>query len=276
MPEGDTIYRAARTLHRALAGSAVTRFETQLAKLAAADDQSPLVGRIIQSVEARGKHMLITFSGALILRTHMRMHGSWHLYRHGERWRASRGDARLVVETAAWVAVGFKVPEAELMTAEAATRHQALSALGPDLLGEAPDLDAAQGRLTSVPGMPIAEALLKQQFVAGLGNVYKSELMYICRLHPSQPAGTIRSAQIARLLQTAQKLMRFNVRESSSGLSGGRNTTGRLNPRERVWVYRRTGKPCLTCGDAIRTRREADTRSTYWCPTCQVLEPLRP
>jgi endonuclease-8 len=273
MPEGDTIFRAARTLHRALAGEVITRFETQLAKLAVVDDQSPIAGRRIESVEARGKHLLMTLSDALILRTHMRMHGSWHLYRAGERWRGSRADARVVIETATRIAVGFKVPEAEFLTPDAAGRHPALSALGPDLLGDAPDLVAAQARLTSVPEMPIAEGLLRQQFVAGLGNVYKSELLYICRLHPSQPAATIPATTLARLLRMAQKLMRLNVSESSTVFGRqGRNTTGRLNPRESVWVYRRTGKPCLTCGTAIRTRRESDTRSTYWCPACQILD----
>ncbi len=271
MPEGDTIFRSARTLARGLIGQVVTRFDTQFAHLSVVHDQSAITGRTIQAVEARGKHLLMQFSDDLVLRTHMRMHGSWHLYRPGERWRQPRLNARIVVGTTDWVAVGFDVPDAEFLTSAKLEAHRALSALGPDLLSAAPDLAAAQARFTAEPDRPIAEALLRQQLVAGLGNVYKSELLYICRLHPDQPVGTIPGATLATLLRTAVRLLRLNVNAGGLVVGGSRrNTTGRLNPREGLWVYRRTGKPCLTCGTPIRTRREPDARTTYWCPTCQV------
>ena len=270
MPEGDTIFRSARALSRALAGHVVTRFDTQFAHLSVVHDQSPVTGRVVDAVEAHGKHLLIRFSGDLILRTHMRMHGSWHLYRPGGRWRQSRLNARVVIETADSVAVAFDVPDAEFLTSTALDAHRALSSLGPDLLAEAPDIGEAQARLRHEPDLPIVEALLRQDLVAGLGNVYKSELLYIARLHPDTPVRAISSDALTTVLRTAVKLMRLNVSESA--LAGGgvtRNTTGRMNPRERVWVYRRTGKPCLRCGTPIRTRRERDSRTTYWCPGCQ-------
>ena len=134
MPEGDTIFRAARTLHRALAGSPVTRFESAFPALNRIDDDRPLAGRTIESVAARGKHLLMTFSGDLVLRTHMRMHGSWHIYRSGERWQRPARDMRIVVETARFVAVGFNVPVAEFLSGRELSRHPQLGALGPDLL----------------------------------------------------------------------------------------------------------------------------------------------
>src|SRR5512134_4052928 len=113
MPEGDTIHRAARTLHMALAGKTVVRFETVLPQLARVDEDAPLAGRMIERVEASGKNLLMHFSGDLHLHTHMRMHGSWHIYRPGERWRMPRRAMRVVIETAEWVAVAFNVPVAE-------------------------------------------------------------------------------------------------------------------------------------------------------------------
>src|SRR6185295_9025186 len=128
MPEGDSIFRAARTLHRALAGSRVTRFESALPALNRIDDDRPLAGRTIESVSARGKHLLMTFSGDLVLRTHMRMNGSWHIYRPGERWRRPARDMRVLVETARFVVVGFNVPVAELLTGRELSRHRELEA----------------------------------------------------------------------------------------------------------------------------------------------------
>jgi endonuclease VIII len=270
VPEGDTIFRSARSLSRALVGHDVTRFDTQFAHVSVVHDQSPVTGRVVEAVEARGKHLLIGFSGDLILRTHMRMHGSWHLYRPGERWRQSRLNARIVIETSDSVAVAFDVPDAEFLTRAALDAHRVLSALGPNVLAEAPDLGEAQARLRRDPDLPIAEALLRQDLVAGLGNVYKSELLYTARLHPDTPVRAISPEALATVLRTAVKLMRLNVSESPLATGGTRrNTTGRMNPRERVWVYRRTGKPCLICGTPIRTRRERDSRTTYWCPDCQ-------
>src|SRR5262245_19418442 len=142
MPEGDTIFRAAQTLQRALGGASVTRFESVYPALTRVDHARPLAGRTIESVESRGKHVLMTFSGDLVLRTHMRMHGSWHLYRPGERWHRPRRDMRILIVTAAFEAVGFNIPDAEFVTVRELTHHAKLGALGPDLA--ATDFDRAE------------------------------------------------------------------------------------------------------------------------------------
>src|SRR4030088_88015 len=136
MPEGDTIYRAARAMQRAIGGKVVTGFETGLARLARVNEDTPLVGRIVEKVESRGKWCLIFFSGDLILVTHMLMSGSWHLYRPGERWQMGRGRMRVVIRTADWEAVGFNVPVAEFYTARSLERSDQAPKLGPDILSK--------------------------------------------------------------------------------------------------------------------------------------------
>ena len=136
MPEGDTIFRAARAMHRALAGDQVTRFETAYAHLDRVNVDTPVVGRTVSRVESAGKHHLIVFSGDLILRTHMRMHGSWHLYRHGEQWWRSARSMRVRLDTAKWVAVAFNAPVAEFITSKALRTSDADAKLGPYLMGE--------------------------------------------------------------------------------------------------------------------------------------------
>jgi endonuclease-8 len=271
MPEGDTIFRAARTLHRALAGRIVTAFHTQLAQLAVVDRRAPISGRTVTGVEARGKHLLMTLSGDLVLRTHMRMHGSWHVYRPGERWRAPRRDARIVLTTDEWVAIAFSVHDAEFLTAEALLRHERLTALGPDLLSADVDLPDARRRLREAPVRHVAEALLHQQSIAGLGNVFKSELLFLCRVYPFTPVSRVPDSTLDCLLTRGQALIRLNVEERSmvGGATAGRLTTGRLNPRETLWVYDRAGQPCFRCAGPISSAMETDGRRTYWCPVCQ-------
>ncbi|ODS52716.1 MAG: hypothetical protein ABS36_16910 [Acidobacteria bacterium SCN 69-37] len=271
MPEGDTLARTARTLARALEGRRVSAFETQLSPLAVADRRMPVAGRTIESVEARGKHLLMAFSGGWVLRTHLRMHGSWHIYRPGERWRAPRHRARIVITTPEWIAIAFDVVDAELIAAANLVRHARLRALGPDLLAATPDLVEARTRLRSVDAPHIAAALLSQQAVAGIGNVYKSELLFLERIDPFTPVDEVDDAAIDALLARARRLLQLNAAESSIAGAGhgGRVTTGRLNPRERLWVYGRSGRPCFRCGTSIASRSETGGRRTYWCPRCQ-------
>jgi endonuclease VIII len=184
MPEGDTIFRAARAMNQALAGKIVTRFESVLPKLKRVDEDAPLAGRTIESVTSAGKWNLILFSGDLILLTHMRMNGSWHLYRPGERWQRSRNDMRIVIETADFVAVGFNVPVAEFHTAESLQRKPELRSLGADLLSDDFDAETARARLRSQREEEIGIALLNQRVMAGIGNVYKSEVCFACNVNP--------------------------------------------------------------------------------------------
>jgi len=272
VPEGDTIFRAAQTLHRALAGSIVTRFESVFPALNRIDHDRPLAGRTIESVSARGKHLLMAFSGDLVLRTHMRMHGSWHIYRPGERWQRSAHDMRIVVQTSSFVAVGFNVPIAELLTGRDLSRHKELQALGQDLLAASFDEDEVLRRLRSHDGDAIADALLNQRIVAGIGNVFKSEILFIARIHPFQTAGALSDDDLRRIVGESRRQLRANVLTRSQTLSPafGRRTTRSLDPGAKLWVYSRGGKPCRICGTSIQARKTGlDARLTYWCPTCQ-------
>jgi endonuclease-8 len=274
MPEGDTIYRTARTLHRALAGRKVTAFETGFAHLAVVHENTPITERTVERVEARGKHLLMRFSGGLTLRTHMRMSGSWHVYRPGEPWQRARSAARVVVGTDAFVAVGFNVPVAEFVSDTDAPRDAAITGLGPDLLAETFDVDEAVDRLRTNRHATVAEALLDQRAVAGIGNVFKSELLFLAGLWPFAAPADVTPARWRAIVDDARRLLRANVVDHAAAgfatSSGMRRTTGRLDPRARLWVYERQGRPCRRCGTRIEMRRQGDlNRSTYFCPACQ-------
>lgn len=273
MPEGDTIFRAARTLHRALAGKIVTRFESVFPALTRVHEDTPITGRTVELVTARGKHLLIRLSGDLTLRTHMRMNGSWHIYRPGEAWQRSRRDMRIVLATSDFVAVGFSIPVAEWLRTSAAGRHEELRKLGPDLLADDFDAAEAERRLRERGDTPIADALLNQRVMAGIGNVYKSEVLFACRVDPFALVRTLSDEQLSCLIATARKFLRANVSEGLAPMStylGFRKTTGRSDPTERLWVYGRAGDPCRRCGTAVKISKQGrDARLTYWCPACQ-------
>jgi endonuclease-8 len=274
MPEGDTIFRAARTLHRALAGKPVVQFESVFPALTRVHVDSPLTNQTIENVSAVGKHLLIRFSGGVVLRTHMRMNGSWHIYRAGERWQRSRRDMRIVVATADFVAVGFNIPVAEFVTERKLPKHQELARLGPDLLSEGFDPAEAGARIRARPREMIADVLLNQRVMAGIGNVYKSEVLFACRINPFTPVGALDDAAIDCLISTARRFLVANVRTSVPPMttySGLRRTTRRDNPGERLWVYGRAGLPCRRCGAAIALKKHGTgARLTYWCPACQL------
>jgi endonuclease-8 len=274
VPEGDTIYRAARALGQALEGKVVTRFETALAPLASVDDDAAVAGRTVDRVESRGKWLLIHFSGDLILATHMRMSGSWHLYRLGERWRRSRREMRAVVATAGFEAVAFNVPVAKFYTADTLARHSEIPKLGPDLLSAVFAEDEAKARLLAHGDQEIANVLLNQRVMAGLGNVYKSEVLFACGVHPFRRVGTLTPAEIDCILERARRFLEANVKDGADGgmvtYTGLRRTTRASDPGARLWVYRRQGKECRRCGAKIVMQRQGPgARSTYWCPVCQ-------
>jgi endonuclease-8 len=278
MPEGDTIYRAARALQRAIGGKMVTGFETGLAKLARANDDAPLVGRMVEKVESRGKWLLIYFSGDLILVTHMLMSGSWHLYRIGERWRMGRARMRVVIRTEDWEAVAFNVPIAEFHTARSLERSSQVPKLGPDILaGEFTGAGgverlAAYGR--EYPEAEIGVVLLNQRVMAGLGNVYKSEVAFAAGVNPFRAMRTINAKEMATMVDFAQRYMKANVVDGKGDgivtYAGNRRTTHAMNREERLWVYRRMGEECRRCGAVVKMRKQGEqARSTYWCPVCQ-------
>ena len=273
MPEGDTIFRAARTLHRALAGKPVVRFESVFPHLTRVHDDTPLTGRTVDEVRAAGKHVLMQFSGDLLLRTHMRMNGSWHIYRPGEPWQRPRRSMRIVVGTSDFEAVGFDIPVAEMIRGKDLHRHEELRKLGPDLLGETFDAEEAARRIRARGDTEIADVLLNQRVLAGIGNVYKSEVLFACGVSPFAHVASLDDDRVACLVDTARRFLRANVTDHLAAMTtytGFRRTTRRADPTERLWVYGRAGDPCRKCGTPIRIRAQGrDARLTYWCERCQ-------
>jgi len=243
-------------MHRVLAGHPVTRFDTAYAHLDRVNVDTPIVGRTVEKCGSVGKHLLIWFSGDLILRTHMRMNGSWHLYPAGQRWRRPRRDMRVVVATADFEAVAFNVPVAELHTGASLTRNEDLRHLGPDLLAEEFDAAEAVRRMRERGSEAMADVLLNQRVMAGLGNIYKSEVLFLRGVSPFTPASALTDEELAGIIETARKVMRINVRPEGRG--------------DRLWVYGRAGQPCRRCRTRIEMRKQGmDARVTFWCPQCQ-------
>jgi endonuclease-8 len=274
MPEGDTLHRTATVLREALVGREVTAASGGVGRVAL----GRVVGSRVERVEARGKHLLVSFSDGRTLHTHLRMHGSWHRYRPGERWRRPVERAVAVVEVAGAVAVCFDAPTVELIDSRAVSIHPALSALGPDLAADSADLDEAFRRLrhASRAAIPIGDALLDQRAAAGLGNVYRSEVCYVERVDPFAPVGSLDDQTLRRLLVTGARLLRANLegpsRTTTPDPSGAPpSSSTRRPPGRRLWVYGRAALPCRRCGTLIRTSVSGELRRpVYWCPTCQT------
>ncbi|MEX1170247.1 MAG: DNA-formamidopyrimidine glycosylase family protein [Chloroflexota bacterium] len=269
MPEGDTLYRTAAGLRPYLVGRTVTA--ARAAGPGAVPQVHRIVGRQIDAVESIGKNLLIRFDNGLELRTHLRMNGTWHRYRPGERWRRPPGRARLVIEVPGAVAVCFDAPVVELLEQRVASIHPPLAGLGPDLL--APDFDGAEAlrrlRDPARAAASIAEALTDQRALAGIGNVYKSETLWLERISPFARVADLDDATLARLVETAHRLLVVNATATRGPervtTAGDRGAPGPL------YVYRRTGRPCRRCATPIVSGRQgADLpRTTYWCPSCQ-------
>jgi len=277
MPEGDTIFRTARNLGRALEGKPVTAFRSTFPWLTRFNDDTPLAGQTIDKVEARGKWLLVHFSGGGILASHLLMNGRWHIYRRGERWQLAHIHMRIVIENEQYQAIGFRVPVARMHTQQSLDRDLRVAVAENDLLRKEFDAAAALERLRSRPDEAIADALLDQSVLAGVGNVFKSEICFVNGLHPFRPVGTLTRDEAAAAIVSAQKLLRANVLEDSGDTivtyrGQQRRTTHASDPSQSLWVYGRNGEPCRRCGEPIRRRIQgADARVTFWCPRCQPM-----
>lgn len=226
-----------------------------------------VVGSRVTSVEPHGKHMLIAFDNGLVLHTHLRMGGTWHRYAPGERWRMAAWKARVVLEVPGHVVVCFNAPVAELMPARATALHPALAALGPDLITADFDADQAFTRLRARADVEIAEALLDQRVMAGIGNVYKSETLFIERINPWTHVASLTDEQVQKVIATAHRLLLENA---APGRPQRTTTRGDPHAHGNEYVYGRAHKPCTRCATPIRVQRQgALNRSTYWCPKCQ-------
>ena len=278
MPEGDTIFRASRALGRALAGRTITAFRSAYPLLTRFNDDTPLIGQTVDRVESRGKWVLMHFSGGSTLATHMLMNGSWHIYKPGEKWQAPLSAARIVIETADYVAVGFNVPVAEMHTADSLRRERRIPAAKGDLLNADFDTETAVARIRSEADGELGDVLLRQRVMAGVGNVFKSEVCFATGLNPFRKVGTLTEAQVRAVVAVARKQLAANVMEDSGDRivtwrGVGRRTTRTSDPSESLWVYGRAGQPCRKCTTPIEQRMQGvDARITFWCPNCQVLK----
>ncbi len=277
MPEGDTIFRTARSLGRALIGKPVTAFRSTFPLLTRVNDDTPLAGQTVESVEARGKWLLISFSGGGILASHLLMSGRWHIYRHGERWQLARIHMRIVIENGEYQAVGFRVPVAEMHTARTLARSAKIPRAENDALSAEFDAGAALERLLNCLDEALADALLDQRVLAGVGNVFKSEICFVNGLNPFRKVGTLTRAEATAAIASAQRLLKANVLEDSGDTivtfrGQQRRTTHASDPGASLWVYGRADEPCRRCGELIRRRIQgADARVTFWCPRCQPM-----
>jgi endonuclease-8 len=277
MPEGDTLFRTAEVLRRALLGERVlaARGRPGGARLAR------VVGSRVQDVAAQGKHLLVGFDVGLTLHTHLGIKGSWHRYAPGERWRRAASSAVAVIETDRCVAVCFAAPRVELLDSRALSMHPQLSTLGPDLLADGPDVEAGVARLRAHDraGWTIGDALLDQSAVAGIGNVYRSEVLFCTRLDPFTLVGSVPDEILRLVLTTSHALLRVNLDGGDrvtvpDALGAPPGASAGLRPRPERWVYRRAGRPCRRCGTRIRSHALGQPpRLVYWCPTCQGTPP---
>ncbi len=259
MPEGDTIFRTAVRLRSVLLEKKIVEAASREPNI----DAEKISSSTVERVEARGKHLLIGFDNRLVLHSHMGMTGSWHVYAPGEPWRKPERRAAVVLQCEDVIAVCYSPKLIELLTADALRRHRYLQRLGPDLLGGEINTDEIIRRFRVHDPTPIGQAVLNQTIVCGIGNVYKSETLFLTGIDPFAAVATLDDTQIVSLVQKARELMLAN-------LEGYPRTTRRSLDGRRAWVYGRAGEPCFQCGTVIQMQRQGDLgRSTYWCPKCQ-------
>ena len=268
MPEGDSVYREAALLHEALAGRPLLSTDFRVPAFATAD----FAGHTVDRAQARGKHLLIHIGDAVV-HSHLKMEGVWHLYprgpgQSGPRWRRPAHTARSVLTTEHHQAVGFSLGELHLFTEREALDH--LAHLGPDLLGEDWDPAAAEHRLRSQPDRAIGVALLDQRNLAGVGNVYRSEICFLAGVHPDTPVDAV--PDLSRIIDLAHRLLQINK------LRSRRSTIGTPSAAVQYWTYGRGGKLCMRCqsriarshsGEESQRKAAQEDRVIYVCPSCQ-------
>jgi endonuclease-8 len=255
MPEGDVVWAAARRLHDALAGRELTRSDFRVPRLATTD----LTGRAVNAVLSRGKHLLTRVDGDLTVHTHLRMDGSWRI-RPATAPVPRDHRVRLVLANAEWQAVGYSLGIVELV--RTSQEDRVVGHLGPDLLG--PDWDTAEAvrRLLEAPERAVGEALLDQTRLAGIGNLYKAETLFLRGVDPWCPVGDV--ADLDGLVELARGLVDANKELVDQ------STTGTRRRGETTWVYGR--RTCRRCGGPVRRAEQggrAQERVTFWCPACQ-------
>ena len=265
MPEGDAVYRFAQRIRDALEGQVIRAARAQ--GPGATPRAERLVGATCTGVTTHGKNLVVAFDNGLALRGHLRMYGTWHVYRHGQPWRRSRHQARLVLETDEAVVVNFSAPVIELHEERALPSYHPLESLGPDLLAEDFDVDEALRRFRDplLAGSTIGDAIMDQRVMAGVGNIWKHETLFRCGINPWLRLRELSEDELRSLVATARDLLR-----ASAGLPGA--LTGKGQPS--YLVYARVGQPCRRCYTRLSSAVQGeDNRRTAWCPSCQPVRP---
>lgn len=259
MPEGDTIHVAARNLRKILVRQTVSAAMSRHDLV----DAERMIGRIVVGIEARGKHLLMHFDNDLVLHSHMGMTGSWHIYRRTDAWQKPRQQAFLSMDTSQFQAVCFTPRILKLLTVRQLLRDSYLQRLGPDLLGPPIPPETIIRRFRTQNAVAIGEAVMNQTVVSGIGNVYKSEVLFLERVHPLQKVTLLSDSRLLAICDRAKSLMVRNV-------DGRMRTTRFAADGIRTWVYGRGGELCLECGERVQIIRQGDlARSTYFCSECQ-------
>lgn len=258
MAEGDTIHHLAGRIGAALAGRVPREILTPHPRHRSEGWPERLAGRAIDSVDAHGKHLFIRFEGGLVVHSHLRMSGAWAIHRDGERWRRAASRAWLVLRGGGFSVVEFDGPILELMTGRRCRSDPRLASLGQDVLGERFDFESFLHRLRACgPERPVADALLDQRVIAGIGNVWKAEACFAAGVDPWRRLGELSDEEATAIVGFARERMRVSA--MADGL--------RARPSA---VYRRAGRPCSRCGSLIQQRGQGENnRLTYWCPGCQ-------
>ncbi len=263
MPEGDTLHAYARAITNHLAGKPLlTAVSTRV-------ELSRLAGQHVVLARAQGKHLLIEFDEGHILRTHLRMHGTIRIRDGSYPGPLWNPHVRWLLSTEDKTAVCLDAPTVELLHQKQLPSHPVLSRLGPDLLDKELDTHEILRRLRQQPYTAIGVALMDQEVMSGIGNVYKSEVLFLAGVSPFAAIAALDDARLTQIADLARQLMRRNV-------GARRRTTPRGRIASHYWVYRRSGEPCLRCGAGVRMQRQNPlARSTYYCPECQpALAPL--
>lgn len=259
MPEGDTLHGFARKVDAALAGQPLVRAFSSRVTLARFE------GHAVRGARAQGKHLLVEFDTGHVLRTHLRMHGVIRVREGSHEGPIVNPHVRWLLASASHTALCIDAPTIELIHASELERHPVLSRLGPDLLGAEVDTSEILERLRREPERAIGSALMDQEVLAGIGNVYKSEVLFITETSPFARVADLDDRRLLALVTTARDLMRRNV-------GGRRRTTPRGRIASDYWVYGRSGEPCMRCGARIQMQRQNPlARSSYYCPECQLL-----
>jgi len=264
VPEGDTVHKLAAALAPLWVGQAPVRVELKTG------DGAQLCGRRIRSVAALGKHLFVEFDHGLQLRTHLGLYGSWHRYALDEVWRKPKRLASAVLEIGGAVYICFNAKACEIIRTDGVRERALRTRLSLDLVALDIDLSAIPRRARDFveADAVISDVLLDQRIACGIGNVYKSEVLFLHQVHPLAPLEALSDAQLLQLYRTAAVLLRRNL------APGPRVTRFENDAAGRLWVYRRSGLHCFRCGAVIQYRRcGKDWRSTYWCPGCQPAPP---